>query len=113
MSNVNEIMRKVEFFQNGCKVVSNENSLSYYRMGKMCYSIKDFDGAEYWWEKGASNHDKKSKDALINLYFHELKHKYSDTQGPIPMSAVRRTRGGNAPSYCWERSPLKSYDLKL
>ena len=46
MSNISEIMKKADFIQNGGKTNSNEDYLSYYRMGKMCYAIKDYDGAD-------------------------------------------------------------------
>ena len=104
MSKINDIMRKAEFIQNGCQTVSNEDYLSDYRMGKMCYAMRDYDGAEYWWEKAAGQHCKEAKDALLRLYDNELRHKYSYSIGPIPISACRRTCSGNAPHYRWNQT---------
>lgn len=102
MANIAEILRKAEYIQNECKHVVEDDTITEYRMGYICYYNRDFDGAEYWWEKAARQHDLKSKKALLRLYDHELKYKYSYSKGPIPVAAVRRTCGGNAPSYRWE-----------
>ena len=102
MNDIAEIMRKAEFIQNGCKTKTTEDSFYYYKKGLICYKKEDFEGAEYWWNKGSRKNDKKSRDALTSLYFHELKHKFLYSHNPIPMCKSRRTCGGNAPHYRWD-----------
>ncbi|MBO4440449.1 MAG: hypothetical protein J5798_13990 [Spirochaetaceae bacterium] len=71
MSNIAEILRKVDSIQGNplCKNEVDANDL--YRRGIKCYHNKDFDGASYWWEQAARKHHEKSKKALLDLYFKE------------------------------------------
>lgn len=103
MSCIEEIIRKAEYFQKKSNYEQKDDvSIDQYKTGMMCYLMKDYDGAEYWWEQAARNHNKKAKAALLKLYNNELRHKYDYLIGPVPISASRRTRGGNAPHYVWE-----------
>ena len=100
--NINEIIKRAELVQKQKECKVNEDILSDFYRGQKCYNNRDFDGAEYWWEKAARTHDKKAKEALLKLYKKELKHKYDYSVLRIPVSAVRRTCGGNAPHYGWD-----------
>lgn len=102
MNKVTEIMRKAEYIQNECNTKKKTVCFSYYKKGLSCYNKENFEGAEYWWNKGARENDKKSKDALTSLYFHELKYKFLYSHNPIPICKSRRTCGGNAPHYRWD-----------
>ena len=75
MSNIAEILRKAEYFQEESDFEKEEDSIELYRMGRMCYCVKDYGGAEYWWEKAARQHDERAKNALIDLYNNELRFK--------------------------------------
>lgn len=100
MSNVAEILRKAEYFQNEQNYGKDEDSLEFYKMGRMCYCVKDYVGAEYWWEKAARNHYKPAKQALLELYDNQLKNKdysikktsHSEAKGRIwPVYTGRQT----------------------
>ena len=96
MSNISDILTKAEFFSK-----DEDDPLVQYKKGQSCYSAGDYDGAEYWWEKSARAHYFKAKQALLNLYDNELKNKYTNIVGPVPVAARHRTTGGNAPHYRW------------
>ena len=73
MSNIAEILRKAEYFQDDFE--KEGDPLEFYKMGRMCYCVKDYDGAEYWWEKATRLQNEIARRALIDLYNNELKYK--------------------------------------
>ncbi len=79
MSNINEILRKAECFQEDDVSDSAIDSNEQYRLGRICYSMKSFDDAEYWWEQAARNHHVQAKQALLSLYRKELRNKYNSS----------------------------------
>ena len=99
MSNVAEILRKVEHLNGETVNTKNEEFLTYYELGRKYFLKGDYRNAEYWWNKGVRNGCKKSKKALISL---ELQTMNFNSIYNIPVSACRRTCGGNAPHYRWD-----------
>ncbi len=75
MSNIAEILRKAEYLQEESEYESEMDLTELYMMGRKCYCVKDYDGADYWWEKAARGHYIRAEQALIDLYNSQLKRK--------------------------------------
>ncbi|SFI86594.1 hypothetical protein SAMN04487775_107116 [Treponema bryantii] len=103
MSNVSKILEKVECMQNEKSKLKNEESVTFFKLGEKSFLQGDYNSAEYWWEKGAENGCLKSKNALTSLVLQSMDR---NSIYNIPISACRRTCGGNAPSYIWDRTRI-------
>lgn len=102
-----ETNEEKEYYKNSLfsllkKDAANGNPTAQYELGKSYYEQKDFDDAEKCWEKAARQGHQTAKAKLEKLYKNELRDKYNSS-GPVPMSASRATRGGNAPSGSWSK----------